>query len=140
MAQNMNVVANAMTTAGFLNNEKYTLVSPDGQHSEWFWAREFPDAYEWLFQGAVTAVTWPKTKKEQLQIFPNPGSSWVRFSGVTPGETVSARIIGADGKIWSDTLVAAGEPLWTGDLPAGVYIVKVRKKGGKWVTGKMVKQ
>ena len=136
----MQAVADAMNPAGFSASEKYFHVPGDGQHSEWFWAREFPDAYEWLFQGAVTAVTWPKTKKEQLQIFPNPGSSWVRFSGVTPGETVSARIIGADGKIWSDTLVAAGEPLWTGDLPAGVYIVKVRKKGGKWVTGKMVKQ
>jgi predicted alpha/beta superfamily hydrolase len=25
------------------------FVRPDGQHAEWFWRREFPAAYEWLF-------------------------------------------------------------------------------------------
>ena len=25
---------------------------PDGQHAEWFWRREFPAAYEWLFPAA----------------------------------------------------------------------------------------
>jgi hypothetical protein len=24
-------------------------VRADGKHSEWFWRREFPDAYQWLF-------------------------------------------------------------------------------------------
>ena len=26
-----------------------SLVRADGKHSEWFWRREFPDAYRWLF-------------------------------------------------------------------------------------------
>ena len=24
-------------------------IRPDGKHSEWFWRREFPAAYKWLF-------------------------------------------------------------------------------------------
>lgn len=138
--QNMLVVANAMNTAGFSNSEKYVYVPADGQHSEWFWAREFPDAYEWLFQGAVTSATWPKNKKQQIEIFPNPTSSWVRFSGVSSGERVDFQILGADGKMWSDTTVTGGEPVWTGNLPAGFYVIKMKKKGGKWMTGKMIKQ
>lgn len=136
----MQEVADAMTTAGFSASEKYFYVPTDGAHNEAFWRREFPDAYEWLFQNAVTSVALPKNKKEQLEIFPNPASSWVRFSGVPTGERVDIQILGADGKIWSDTTVAGGEPVWTGDLPAGFYVIKIKKKGGKWVTGKLVKQ
>ena len=28
-------------------------ISPDGKHSEWFWRREFPAAYQWLFNSAT---------------------------------------------------------------------------------------
>ena len=133
-------VANAMTTAGFSLSEKFFTVPSDGQHSEWFWAREFPDAYVWLFQGAVTSVTWPKSGGEPLEIFPNPSSTWVRFSGVKIGERIDFQIIGADGKTWRDTTATAGEPLWTGDLPAGFYVVKVKRKNGKWYSAKLVKQ
>ncbi len=24
---------------------------PDGKHAEWFWRREFPAAYQWLYKG-----------------------------------------------------------------------------------------
>lgn len=138
--QDMLAVANAMNTAGFSNNEKYFYVPNDGEHAEWFWKREFPAAYKWLFQGAVTSVTWPKSGGEPLEIFPNPTSTWVRFSGVKAGESIFLQVIGADGKMWRDTTVIGSEPLWTGDLPAGFYMVKVKKKNGKWYSAKLVKQ
>jgi metallo-beta-lactamase class B len=28
------------------------LLPADGAHSEWFWRREFPAAFRWLFTGA----------------------------------------------------------------------------------------
>ena len=27
-----------------------SFIRPDGKHSEWFWRREFPAAYQWLFR------------------------------------------------------------------------------------------
>jgi pimeloyl-ACP methyl ester carboxylesterase len=136
----MQEVADAMTVAGFSASEKYIYVPNDGAHNEAFWRREFPDAYVWLFQNAVTSITLPKNKKEQLEIFPNPSSSWVRFSDAKTGEQLDLQILGSDGKVWRDTTVVGGEPVWTGDLPAGFYVVKLKKKGGKWVAGKLVKQ
>lgn len=136
----MQEVADAMTTAGFSATEKYFYVPSDGGHNEAFWRREFPDAYEWLFQGAVTSVNWPNSRQEQIEIFPNPSSSWVRFSGIAEGERVDLQILGSDGKLWRDTAATGGEPVWTGDLPAGFYVLKLKKKGGKWVAGKLVRQ
>lgn len=34
---------------GFDENELQVKIAPDGRHSEWFWAREFPEAVKWLF-------------------------------------------------------------------------------------------
>jgi metallo-beta-lactamase class B len=34
---------------GFKQEDLRSVVSPDGQHAEWFWRREFPAAYKWLF-------------------------------------------------------------------------------------------
>ena len=41
----------ALTAAGFKHRTEVTAsVSPDGRHAEWFWRREFPAAYRWLFE------------------------------------------------------------------------------------------
>jgi len=137
--QDMQQVANAMTTAGFSANEKHFLVPSDGQHSEWFWAREFPDAYVWLFQNAITGTTGGG-KKEPLEIFPNPAGDWVRLSGVDPDGKLQIRVIGADGKVWRDSTQTGSQPMWTGDLPRGFYVVKARVKGQAWKTAKLIRE
>ena len=41
-----------LSTNGFkLDVDLRSIVHTDGQHAEWFWRREFPDAYKWLFNG-----------------------------------------------------------------------------------------
>ncbi|MEM1218069.1 MAG: alpha/beta hydrolase-fold protein [Bacteroidota bacterium] len=39
-----------LTDVGFNGNSIFLNIHQDGQHSEWYWAREFPGAYQWLFQ------------------------------------------------------------------------------------------
>ena len=34
---------------GFKDNELKTVIKYDGEHNEWFWRREFGDAFKWLF-------------------------------------------------------------------------------------------
>lgn len=79
VTQDMQVVADAMTTAGFSGNEKYFYTFRRPALRVVLGTR-IPDAYVWLFQGAVTSVKWPKPGDEPLDIFPNPTSTWVRFS------------------------------------------------------------
>ncbi|HNM26580.1 MAG TPA: T9SS type A sorting domain-containing protein, partial [Saprospiraceae bacterium] len=106
------------------------------QHAEWFWAREFPDAYIWLFQNAV-ATSGP-SQGASFGVFPNPAGDWIRLSGFDNGARVRIQILGADGKLWRDTTILAGEAIWTGDLPAGAFVVKAKIKGKAWKTAKLL--
>ena len=136
----MQAVSNAMTTAGFSASEKSFNVISDGKHSEWFWAREFPDAYEWLFADFTTPSNEPSQAPLALEIFPNPASTWVRFGGTDVGDKIEFQIFGSDGKRWRDSTIRSGDPVWTGDLPAGFYFVKARKSGGEWRIASLVRQ
>lgn len=42
---------NALRTQGVPATHLRLQAPADGQHREWFWRREFPAAYRWLFQG-----------------------------------------------------------------------------------------
>ena len=134
----MQAVANAMSTAGFGPAEKQFVIESDGKHSEWFWAREFPDAYVWLFQNAVS--TDNTANAAAFGVYPNPAGDWIRLSGFESGARVKVQILGADGKLWRDSTLGAGDALWTGDLPPGAYIVKARVKGKAWKTARLILQ
>lgn len=134
----MQAVANAMSTAGFGPAEKQVVIESDGKHSEWFWAREFPDAYVWLFQNAVS--TDNTANAAAFGVYPNPAGDWIRLSGFESGARVKVQILGADGKLWRDSTLGASEALWTGDLPPGAYIVKARVKGKAWKTARLILQ
>lgn len=43
-------MADTLAAAGFsLGGDVRATIRPDGMHAEWFWRREFPQAYRWLF-------------------------------------------------------------------------------------------
>jgi predicted alpha/beta superfamily hydrolase len=47
MVPDMTSMVNLARLVGYRNVN--SVVKSDGQHSEWFWRREFPASYEWLF-------------------------------------------------------------------------------------------
>lgn len=138
VVEDMSDVAEALQTAGFSSNEINFQVRPNGTHSESFWSSEFGGVYQWLFANAVSATN-TKPPSPALQIFPNPAGSWVRITGLNTTDKVDFRLYNSGGKIIRDTTIMGNEPLWTGDLPTGMYVVKARKKGGKWMVGKLIR-
>lgn len=40
---------NTLTSIGYNHRQVIKKCSPDGEHAEWFWAREFEEAFLWLF-------------------------------------------------------------------------------------------
>jgi predicted alpha/beta superfamily hydrolase len=50
MVPDINQMVSTLINAQFEENQINTVIKADGQHSEWFWKREFHAAYQWLFQ------------------------------------------------------------------------------------------
>jgi len=48
-ARDQQRMADTLAAAGLRDSSLKAFVAPDGKHSEWFWRREFPAAYLWLF-------------------------------------------------------------------------------------------
>lgn len=46
----MNKMSITLHTAGATPSQVFAESHVDGQHSEWYWKREFPKAYKWLFE------------------------------------------------------------------------------------------
>jgi len=52
-ARDQREVVATLDSAGFpVRTSVRSLVAADGKHAEWFWRREFPAAYQWLFADA----------------------------------------------------------------------------------------
>lgn len=143
VAQDMEEVTTAMLEVGFKSDEIKIKEPADGQHAEWFWRREFPEAYKWLFSGLVTTATGDLAPDAapRVEVYPNPASEWIRIAGLDENlQNVEVQIISADGALKSDVHVQPGESIWTGDLPTGFYAVRVRAEGQNWQTAKMIRQ
>ncbi|MEZ4983949.1 MAG: alpha/beta hydrolase-fold protein [Saprospiraceae bacterium] len=67
-----------LITAGFTPDELSLRTHADGQHSEWYWKREFGTDYQWLFQ-TVTQVAGTLPLQE-LHYWPNPGQDWISIA------------------------------------------------------------
>ncbi|MDX2135204.1 MAG: alpha/beta hydrolase-fold protein [Saprospiraceae bacterium] len=138
VTQNMQTVANAMITAGFGTDEQYFLVEPDGQHSEWFWAREFSDAYVWLFQGAVSSTAEPSGST--VTIYPNPVvGDWIRLAYDQALKTRQMQLFDSTGKLLRNTTLTGNQPIFVGDLQAGYYLLRIKENGKPWQVGKFVR-
>ncbi len=59
--------------AGYGEGQLAVTAHADGEHSEWYWRREFGDAYEWLF-GTVTSNSngLLRKPKGRVKVYPNP--------------------------------------------------------------------
>lgn len=81
----VNAMYDTLQQAGFGAEELRKVFHADGQHSEWYWAREFPAAYQWLFAGftATSTLDTSRPKSSGFSVFPNPANSvlYVSSSG-----------------------------------------------------------
>ncbi|TLM96909.1 alpha/beta hydrolase-fold protein [Hymenobacter jeollabukensis] len=69
----MQAVRDSLQRAGYAASDLNSLSLADGQHAEWFWRREFPAAYQWLYRPGTTTAVRP-TSGATFQLFPNPAA------------------------------------------------------------------
>ncbi|MFN4122097.1 MAG: alpha/beta hydrolase-fold protein [Flavobacteriales bacterium] len=72
MVSDMQSARNNLVQAGANAQEIQLVTHTDGAHSEWYWRREFPAAYQFLFPAPVLPTSVSQTPKLIWSVYPNP--------------------------------------------------------------------
>lgn len=108
---------NDLLASGFTASEVELVVKADGQHSEWFWRREFKPAYQWLFGRASAAV---EQVSQRLEMYPNPATDWV-YVALEEGQAAYYQLIDLQGRVVRNGNVVAGDSISLAGVIAGMY-------------------
>jgi predicted alpha/beta superfamily hydrolase len=109
---------------GFQEEEINFQFVPNGQHSEWFWAEEFPDAFDWLY--LFNPLSSGSIKKPKIELYPNPSMDYIHLAGMN--EAVSFSILNISGLQLQSGLSRKGR-IDVSELPAGMYYLIAQSKG-----------
>lgn len=120
MVSDMQAVAAKLVQQGFPASYINTVIKSDGQHSEWFWKREFGDAFSWLFQ-FVTA-TKPSLDTNKM-FYDNLNNQLCRDAQMQEGTVYVFDMSGRLYKQSNDFCVGLA------GLPQGVYLALLLSEG-----------
>ena len=142
MVSDMAAIRDSLSAAGFTAAQMQWVVKQDGQHSEWFWAREFGAAYQWLFSDIASKNEDLTLKKafSEARLTPNPGDSMVKLESEGFKILSNFEIIVTD---LSGKRVLQQKNKNTFDvqnLATGVYIASLYSDGGIILSLKLLKK
>ncbi len=126
VVDNVNQMEGILFNNGFSADEFNKSFHADGQHSEWYWAREFPWAYRWLFQD-INLTSASDTQAENIRIYPNPADTMLFLENLPDLKKPKVWIYSADGRLLDKSDLEAGSIDISHLLP-GVYILKIQAK------------
>jgi predicted alpha/beta superfamily hydrolase len=124
VAQDMAAVRSAMQQVGYPASELFSTTPGDGTHSEWFWRREFPAAYTWLFQGLSTAAEQPEST-QKWKIYPNPATQDITIKAPRTRALDVAIYTPNGSRVMAWKSVQSGDKLPIHDLPSGTYFMHI---------------
>ncbi len=124
LVAHINRMEAVLKAEGFAATEIKKVIHPDGAHSEWYWAREFSAAYEWLFGDLNFTTSTALTPRLTIRIFPNPTDSLLHIEGLPNGVNYQVEIVSLQGQPLK-RMPMNQSAIALDFLPSGFYIVKV---------------
>ncbi len=145
MIPDINKMEKMMIGVGFRAHEYKITPKTDGQHNESFWAREFPDAYRWLFGKTETTPIYNdlETRNTSVTLFPNPSDSSITIEMPDDWKNIDISIYDIEGK---EKLKPVVTPLSISakidlhGLARGTYFIKGVRDGQVFFVKKFVKE
>ncbi len=129
MLPNMYAMVDTLLANGFSPAELRTVSKADGQHSEWFWAREFPEAVKWLFQDLATERL--TALSQDARIVPSLVDGQFRVVQTSDlGGCLHLQVVSMAGVIVLDRDIVAGELVDCGEWVSGMYTAKIASGAG----------
>jgi len=120
---------------GFAANELLSIVISDGDTSEWFWGREFADAYYWLFnnQFQPNATGLELEQKAAFKLYPIPARNQISVIGLEESVDYSYSIYHLTGQQQQRGFLMGtrNEAIEIESLPVGLYLLDIREPNGE---------
>jgi len=126
LIQDMNAMVTTLNNAGFEESEIKMVTHQDGQHSEWYWRREFPNAYLWLFNRNLLSVT-PFSVNDGIEIYPNPFYDSITIKHDNILEDTRVEIYNTNGKLEYSGVIPHSGKISLSNLEKGSYLLKLIK-------------
>jgi predicted alpha/beta superfamily hydrolase len=117
-----------LESEGFDEDELDFVFDPQGQHSEWFWADEYPEAFDWLYISATLSTNESFQSDRHLTLYPNPSDQWIRIAGI-PDEEYHWEIFNSLGQSVDRGRVRPKQAIDIQELPKGVYRLRLFVEG-----------
>ncbi len=127
VVDDVNHMATVLLNNGFGSGELYKSLHQDGEHSEWFWAREFAAAYLWLF-GDLNISATNEAVSSKVRLYPNPADSVLFIENPPNLPKLTYQIFATGGRLMKKGKLEAGQSLDVSKLSAGSYVLQVLSK------------
>ncbi len=133
---------NQMTTLlrglGYTDDEMKTVLKTDGQHAEWFWAREYGEGYKWLFREGTSATDVGKIDTK-VKVYPNPTDSVLRIESSENLAFVNVEIYDVFGRLMRYEALRSDKQIDVNYLKSGTYILRGVRAGQLLFTERFVR-
>lgn len=125
--------------AGFPPENLQFVVKEDGQHSEWFWRREFAEAYKWVFEYEGDTVDYSVEEELPFVLHPIPfgDSLSISWKGFEP--TFAFALFNSTGQNVLYLHHKGSLTLPTDRLDKGVYLLII-EAGGRGFRKKILRE
>jgi predicted alpha/beta superfamily hydrolase len=134
----MNRMTTTLRGLGYTDDEVKTVYKADGQHSEWFWAREYGDGYKWLFREGVSKTDVGKIDAK-VSVFPNPTDSVLRIESAENLTFTNLEIYDVLGRLMRYEPLRSDHSVDVNYLKSGSYILRGMRGGQLLFTEKFSK-
>jgi predicted alpha/beta superfamily hydrolase len=122
----VNQMGSVLLNNGYGSQEIKKQFHADGQHSEWYWAREFPAAYLWLFAGTNFTGS-SEASPTGVRVRPNPADTLLYVENLPALKRVSYQFTTPDGRVAGKGKLGTS-PVDVSRLPPGMYVFTVFSK------------
>ena len=130
----MEKMLETLIDAGLPASNAIGISHPDGAHSEWYWAREFPKVYQWLFEKKTSGIIEPK-KSEKITFrmkYPD-----LIVNGYTGEQAATLSVSDMQGRVRLNHAIKENQIDISG-LEAGIYVVTLYFNNSVIASGKIM--